>query len=63
MDVNSLVGRKFYSRPNEPESYVNVLRVCRASNGYQVLFKYGEDGHAVFCGYRKFLKLYKYEVM
>lgn len=57
-----LVGKKFYSRPDKPENHVTVLRICKASNGFRVLFKYGDDGHAVFCGYKKFLKMYKYEV-
>lgn len=57
-----LSGKKFYSRPNEPQCYVTVIRICKATNGFQVLFKYGEDGHAVFCGYKKFLKRYPYEV-
>lgn len=57
-----LAGLKFCRDMNNPHVYVTVLRICKAANGFQVLFKYGEDGHPVFCGYQKFIKYYPYEL-
>lgn len=57
-----LSGKQFCRRQDEPQCYVTVIRICKAPNGFQVLFRYGDDGHTVFCGYKKFLKNYPHEV-
>lgn len=59
---DSMNERMFCSNINNPHAYVTVLNVVRASNGYSVLFSAGE-GHAVFCGYKRFLKRFPHEVV
>lgn len=53
-----LKNKRFCSDINNPNIFVTVVNVCRASRGFQVVFKRGDD--EVFCGYRKFLKRYPY---
>lgn len=57
-----LSGKRFCSDINSPDIFVTVHRICKAANGFQVLFKCGENGNQVFCGYKKFLKLYPHEL-
>lgn len=57
-----IAGKKFCSDINNPNIFVTAIRICKAANGFQVLFKCGDDGHAVFCGYKKFMKRYSFEI-
>lgn len=59
---DAMNGRMYCSDINNPHSFVTVLNVVRASNGFSVLFSAGE-GHAVFCGFKRFLKRFPHEVI
>ncbi len=59
---DAMNGRMYCSDINNPHAFVTVLNVVRASNGFSVLFSAGE-GHAVFCGLKRFLKRFPHEVI
>ncbi len=57
-----LINKKFCRDINKPLVFVKMLNVYRAGRGFKVMFRYGDDGHVVYCGYTNFLKRYPEEL-
>lgn len=57
----SMNGKRFCSDINNPDTFVRVVNVHSASNGFQVSFNYGEL-YDVFTAYKKFIKRYPYQL-
>lgn len=57
-----LINKRFCRGINKPQAFVKVLNVYRAGRGFKVMFRYGDDGPVVYCGYTNFLKRYPEEL-
>lgn len=52
----NLINKRFCRDVNKPLAFVKVLNVYRAGCGFKVMFRYGDDGPVVYCGYTNFFE-------